>query len=385
RAILGAIPYAAEDDDLSEYFPLWGPAKPLPPLSENAKRILDAYERHRVEVRRRGVLLGRARLALQSDRCVSCGLCMTGCPYSFVYSASQTFDDLVRDGRIEYTSGHVALRVGEEDGRPFVNARSLESGRVDTFFADKVLLACGALGTTRLVAQSLRLWSTRIHIRESAQFLAPLVSLRGVKRLTQDGTFTLNQFNILLPFDEVGHDLVEIHGYPYNQAIDDALPGVLRRPELRFLRSQILKHLTVGIGYLPSWWSPGFNVIVAPPESDNALAGLTIAPSGSSSLAEAKVREVVRRLARSARYLGWAPVGPQFVLSAPGKSYHFGGSFPHAASPTDLESDVEGRLNAWRHIHLVDASVFPTVPVTTFTLSIMANAHRIARGIAERA
>jgi choline dehydrogenase-like flavoprotein len=29
-------------------------------------------------------------------------------------------------------------------------------------------------------------------------------------------------------------------------------------------------------------------------------------------------------------------------------------------------------------VHLVDASVFPAVAATTFTLTIMANAHRIA-------
>ncbi len=67
-------------------------------------------------------------------------------------------------------------------------------------------------------------------------------------------------------------------------------------------------------------------------------------------------------------------------LSAPGKSYHFGGSFPHRLSPVDgpLTTDAEGRLRQWSRIHLIDASVFPTVPATTFTLTIMANAHRIA-------
>ncbi len=34
-----------------------------------------------------------------------------------------------------------------------------------------------------------------------------------------------------------------------------------------------------------------------------------------------------------------------------------------------------------RTFHLVDASVFPTVSATTFTLTIMANAHRIARQV----
>ena len=67
-------------------------------------------------------------------------------------------------------------------------------------------------------------------------------------------------------------------------------------------------------------------------------------------------------------------------FSAAGKSYHFGGSFPHSDLPADgpLTTDRWGRLGQWSRVHLVDASVFPTVPATTFTLTIMANAHRIA-------
>jgi choline dehydrogenase-like flavoprotein len=37
-----------------------------------------------------------------------------------------------------------------------------------------------------------------------------------------------------------------------------------------------------------------------------------------------------------------------------------------------------GRVGPWKNIHIVDASVFPDVPAMTFTLTIMANAHRIA-------
>jgi choline dehydrogenase-like flavoprotein len=35
----------------------------------------------------------------------------------------------------------------------------------------------------------------------------------------------------------------------------------------------------------------------------------------------------------------------------------------------------------WTRVHLADASVFPTVPATTFTLTIMANAHRIVSSV----
>ncbi|MFZ0768629.1 MAG: GMC oxidoreductase [Acidimicrobiales bacterium] len=383
RSILSAIPYSAEEDDLAEFFPLWGEADALPPLSESSQRTLDAYVRHRVKVRRRGVLLGKSRLALRGSQCVSCGLCMTGCPYSLVYSASHTFDDLVRREQVEYVGGFVALRLGEEDGRPFATVRSTETGRVETFYADKVFVACGALATTRLIAHSLGQWSRRIHLSESAQFLAPFISLRGINELTQTGSFTLNQFNIVLPFDEVGHDVVQIHGYPYSEAMDDALPRILQWRPLRGVGAQLLKRITVGLGYLPSWWSPGFDVIISPPESEERLASMTLLASDSThKSAESMLRAVTKRLVASAPSLGMMPVLTQVTLSAPGKSYHFGGSFPHSLSPKEgLESDLLGRVHPWQHIHLADASVFPTVPATTFTLSIMANAHRIARSV----
>ena len=385
RAILRTIPYSGEDDDLAEYFPLWAAADPLPPLSEAPHRILNNYERHRLRVRRQGVLLGKARLAFRGRACVSCGLCMTGCPYSLVYSASQTFDDLVRQERIEYSGGFVALHLGEEAGRPFVVARSLTSGGIETFRADKVFVASGALGTTRLVAQSLGLWSRRIHVKESAQFVIPLLALRGIKDLSQNGTFTLNQFNIVLPFDETGHDIVQIHGYPYNAAMNDALPSFLTLPTFRGLGSMLLRRLTVGLGYLPSWWSPGFDVSVERPHGERQLAGMSLLPStDDDSVARWKLREITRRLVKVAPSLGLLPVVPQITLSAPGKSYHFGGSFPHSRTPKQGEqTDLVGRLHPWRNIHLADASVFPTVPATTFTLSIMANAHRIARSVLE--
>jgi hypothetical protein len=62
-------------------------------------------------------------------------------------------------------------------------------------------------------------------------------------------------------------------------------------------------------------------------------------------------------------------------LSGPGKSYHFGSTFPHGGG-----SDLLGRIGDFRHIHLIDGSVLPSVPSTTFTLTVMANAHRITTG-----
>ena len=47
------------------------------------------------------------------------------------------------------------------------------------------------------------------------------------------------------------------------------------------------------------------------------------------------------------------------------------------SDPGPLETDVFGRVQGWKRIHVVDASVFPSIPATTITLTAMANAHRI--------
>jgi choline dehydrogenase-like flavoprotein len=84
-------------------------------------------------------------------------------------------------------------------------------------------------------------------------------------------------------------------------------------------------------------------------------------------------------VARGARFLDLWPMIPALRLAAGADSYHVGGSFPHSARPgAGPASDLLGRVGPWERIHLVDASVFPDIPATTLTFTIMANAHRIA-------
>ena len=129
--VLRRIPLAAEEDDLAELFPLLAEADPLPTLSPRSGATLARYARHRGRLRAAGVLMGRARLAFQASRCVRCGLCMTGCPHSLIYSAAQTFTALRKDSRISYRGGLLALRVEDGPDSAMVVAKNLESGRLE--------------------------------------------------------------------------------------------------------------------------------------------------------------------------------------------------------------------------------------------------------------
>ena len=178
--------------------------------------------------------------------------------------------------------------------------------------------------------------------------------------------------------DGGGFNLAQVHFYPYNPVFLAALPTLLQARFARTVTTSMLRRLSVGLGYLPSWASPRLHV-VAQPGGDASLPTLVIRGEDGPRTPP-MLRTVIRRLLQAAPGLDLWPVLPRLAVSRPGKSYHYGGSFPHAdgGQRATLETDRQGRLRAWDNVHLVDASVFPTVAATTFTLTIMANAHRIA-------
>jgi choline dehydrogenase-like flavoprotein len=48
-----------------------------------------------------------------------------------------------------------------------------------------------------------------------------------------------------------------------------------------------------------------------------------------------------------------------------------------SSHPTGFASDTLGRPAGLTRVHAVDSSVLPSIPATTITFSVMANAHRI--------
>jgi choline dehydrogenase-like flavoprotein len=383
RTILGHIPFAGESDDLEERFPLIGSPNPLPPLAPRTQMVLSNYDRHRDDVRSAGITIGRARLAFSASKCQPCGLCMTGCPRSLIFSASHSFDRFRRSGRIDYRKGLLALRVDQEADTAIVKARDLSSGKIQRFTADRVLVGCGAIGTTRLILGSLGS-NQSVHLSESAQFVLPMMSVKPTPNPRTRREFTLNQFNMVIARDDEGFDVSQIHFYPFNQAYYDALPGLLQHRAAAFATDWLLSRLTVGLGYLPSWASPKIRLTAQTSAAPDELPQITIASDGfSEPKARGKdvppmLRDVIKRIWRAAPYLDLWPVTPKMLWSGGAKSYHFGGSFPHACEPGNGTTDRLGRLARWDRIHVIDGAVFPNIPATTFTLTVMANSHRIA-------
>jgi choline dehydrogenase-like flavoprotein len=382
EAVLRFVPIAAERDELAEMLPLYTDAPG--PLRRNpqAAMMLGQMRLHTQALRAAGFTFGASRLAVEAseghaNHCRHSGMCLYGCPYKSVYNAARTLDTLVRDGRVSYRGGVYVDRLTEEGDSVTIDfhqrRRPTVTGRVA---ASRVFVACGTLSSTRLMVESMGRPRVARRLRDSLYFTIPMITSRAAPVSVATQGNTLAQVFVELEDTRILRHTAHLQIYGYNDimraALTKRLPlspdGLERR-----LRS-VFGRLVFIQGFLHSADSPGLTV---------ACEGGRVRVVGDDIAdGAARIRTLVRRLAACAGPLGMMPVPRLLHVEPPGKSNHLGGSLPMRREPGELETDTLGRIPRWSRVHVVDASVFPSFPATTVTLSIMANAHRIAAGAA---
>ena len=381
RAVLRHIPLSASrGDDLEPLLPLHTDRLEPRLLSQQAQRVLRDLEAHRDTLHARGVCFGPSRLGLRtspSDHvpgCVRCGLCLHGCPYDLIYNSAHTLAALERDPRFRYAGGLYATRFVETRGGVEVHALRTADRTPQVFASARVFLACGAYSTARLVLESLERFAVEATMLESQYFLIPMLHWSSAPGVSGERLQTLSQLCLRLRDPEVCPEDVHMLLYTYTRLYQDVLdasparfvPGLARVLVGRLLALQ---------GYLHSDLSPRLDLslrrgVSGPP---------TLAVSGRPRPETVPViRRIEGRLRSLGRSLRASPIPFSTKIAPPGKSYHVGGVFPMRREPGPLESDPLGRPLGLKRVHAVDSSVFTTIPATNLTLTVMANAYRIA-------
>jgi choline dehydrogenase-like flavoprotein len=374
ESVLRFVPLAGERDELDAMFPLYTEPHSLP-RSAQTEMIMAHLRRNAAALHRRGFRFGASRLAVVAERdnprsCRNAGLCLYGCPYGSIYSSAQTLDGMIDAHEVDYRPGVYVDRLSEQPEGVRIDFHTLGQSEVtEHMLAARVFVACGCISSTRLMLQSMGRTPAVHSLNDSQYFLVPLVTLRAAPVGVATQGNTLAQVFLELLDRQVSAHTVHFQLYTFNDLMLAALAARLpiSQSTLERLLQPLFGRLLVALGYLHS--------------SESQRMSLRIAPSGTRLVGEPRpvaVGRVVRRLATSGRLLGMFPIPGIVQTGLPGKSQHVGGSFPMRHMPAELESDLLGCLPDFEHVHVVDASVFPSMPATTVTLTAMANAHRIA-------
>lgn len=334
----------------------------------------------------RGIHFGRGRVAIRAatpgalDGCQYCGLCAYGCPYEAIYNSATTIRAWSKAGLVDYRPGLAARRFVEKGGQVFVECEDATGGRTDLCF-ERLFVACGVLPTAALVLESLEKFDTTVMARDSQYFLVPLLRAHGPRGMETERLHTLSQIFLELIDPKVCNRTVHLQTYTYN----DLLPAALRNmtgpfaPFVTPMLGAVVSRLLILMGFLHSDQSQQLALTLTRTGTRRKLCVKAVPNKVTAQV----IRRVVRKLYSQSRLLRAIPVGPMANAGKPGGSFHIGSTFPMSTTPGSGETDLLGRLNGFEKVHLVDASILPSLAATTITFTAMANAHRIASEAAE--
>jgi hypothetical protein len=230
-----------------------------------------------------------------------------------------------------------------------------------------VFVAAGVVNSAEIMLRSRG--GAAVTLLDSQYYIFPWLQAGAAPDVRRAALSTLAQLFLEIDDPAISPFGVHLQVYGYNDIVDAMLTDRLGPLARIFPVGLLLNRMLIVQGYLHSAHSGTLEVRLMD-------EGVAVTPRINRQTADI-VGRVLAKLGRLAWLTKALPLTPLLQVTAPGRGFHAGGSFPMAERPGAGQTDTLGRPAGWRRIHLVDASVFPSIAATTITLTAMANAWRI--------
>jgi choline dehydrogenase-like flavoprotein len=384
---IGVTGFAA--DDLDSGFDADVPSLEPMRLSENARRLMARYERRCAAVQELGVRLGRPRTAVLTEplgrrgACEFCDMCIWGCREGAIYSSIHDLPALEAYDSLDYRPGGVVESIVSDGAGYRVAVRGeADRGRCE-LICRRLVLAAGALVTTRLVLEMQARFDEPVPLLGAPGIGFALCMPERIGASVATREFSMGQISFTAdgdpgrPADGAYGSLFPASGVPASLVIDRmplTRPGAVRL--FRWLQPALL----LGNCFLHGRYSRNSARL----ERDGDGRPRLVVRGGVSEEHPGRIDTLRRQLTRAFRKLGAFAIPSSFSPIGPGEAIRYAGTLPMRASPGPGEVDGVGELHGARGLHVVDLSIFPAMPAKHHTLTMMANADRIGRAIAER-
>jgi len=361
-------------DDLSSYFGLDKYALPSIQIDEMHSYLLDKYE-HDSYKSNQYFRLGRSRVAALSrdefnrKSCNLCGNCLWGCGRKSLYSSSDELAVLSKYRNFKYQPGLIVDHIVRESDAVSIRGHNKFTKSAACITSKKILLAAGTLASTAIAFRSIGyLRSTKLLSNPTAAYMLWLPKFLGRK---SSSGFALGQlsYSLRLPGDVFGFgSTFSTSTLPLCEFAHHIPLG--RRYSMGFL-SSFMNSCVVGNIFLPGrlmdakvGLDENLQLIVTGDYRDEANQLLQIAK---------------RSLAREYLKLGALMLPGSFKHGRPGGDIHYAATMPMKATPSFGETTSSGEIFGLSDVHVIDGASLSSLPEKSHTLTIMANADRIAK------
>jgi choline dehydrogenase-like flavoprotein len=357
------------DDDMKSFFGDSHISLPPTQIVPAARSILDRYESKKIK-NCSALILGRGRLAVLTESYRGYSAHKFGQTDFFsehkssVFSSKRTLNELIVENKIIYKARYKVVNFTEYDDHVEVNALNLQNGHYETFKARHLLLGCGTAQTSKMVLMSRNGSGVKLPFIDHPPLLIPffLPNLFGAELAR--ASYPIQLTGTLRNFSQ--KPMISFY-YPGGMIFTDLLFDM---PFSWQINLRILKTILSGMLVAQVWFPSN-------PSSNNYLY-LDSANDIVVNYDDVAVLDSFTTLFKEMRSLGAYSNKKLITKSPPVWGFHHAGTLPMSAAPQRFQTHIDGRLWDSRRVRVIDGAVLPSLPSKNHSLTIMANAARIA-------
>lgn len=357
--------------------------QPAPNLDENAEALLKKYRSGRKALNQMGFYAGKLALAVLSkpkdgrDALAYDDLNFWSDHGGSAWRPWVTMKDLEKKNMLDYRGGIFVTKMVESDQGIKVRALNTKTFEKISITARKVILCAGALGSARIVMRSFPQENLELPLLSNPYCYMPCIQWARLGKPDMGRKAGFGQTGIF--YDPQGDPLNGGMGamFSYRGLL---LFKLLKEAPIPFKEARIIfqylqsSFMIAGIHH-PVFQSKTRNISLVPhaqsPTGDALKANFT--------LSESEQDKNLKREKLYKKALGMLGCFPLKTISpGHGASIHYAGTLPFGSGqPYSLYSN--GLLAGTKNIFVGDGSGFRYLPSKGLTLSLMANAHLVAK------
>jgi choline dehydrogenase-like flavoprotein len=372
------ITISSENDDLNFFSPILPASQYQSKASTDATDLLDRLNHSYKHDPR--ILFGKARLFVNFDQnsvsgCKYCGCCMSGCVYGAIYTSRDNLKKLIKEGKVEYKPGIEVIKLVEQGKtiKIFVKNKS-NNNLEEVMIFNKVFMGAGVINSTRIVMESKNYFENKVTLKATSSFVVPIFKFKRTKIQWPEAN-TMPSVFIEIKNKKLGDHWMHCQISSPNELVLNKmminfknLGSYYSRIKKYFLGHFIVAHCNIHSNY---GVSHSFFM------SHNKK--LCFSKNDTMNASQAK-KSALYELKKIFNKINYFPLTMLAKSSIESISYHQGCTMPMKLLPSnDMDTDTLGRPKKFKNLHIIDSSIFPSLPATTIGTLAMVNAFRIAK------
>ena len=370
------IGISGEADDMVGFLgPTQGLLKPIPILPLTQHLLSRCGNRAKTHSNQNGdtVKFGYPRLAVLTERHGDRAAHEFGETDFFeehqhgVYSPKITLHQLIKQHNLVYRPQQQLIDFTEYADHVVAVFRDVNDHRISTIKTKSLLIACGVLHTTKLMLNKFGTSGESLSFIDHPPSLLPIFFPRFFGKKLPSYSYPIQA--IATYGDEAGKKMVSF--YYAGGVLKGDLLADLPIP-LSYSR-QLLPYLLSGMLVAQIWTR-------SKPSSANQIY-LDRAGNLAINYGLREPVSAINQLIAALRKAGGYSIAGLLKESPPGWGFHYAATLPMRTNPKKFETHTDGRLWNSARIRVIDGSVLPSLPAKNHSLTMMANAIRIAEGI----